>query len=64
MQHALQETGTNGTLVDIHRCRIHHCTGCMVCRKTGDCRLERDDAHRLAEMIREADLLIVGSPTY
>ena len=41
-----------------------HCTGCMRCRTTGHCSLPHDAAHDLGEAIREADLLIVATPTY
>ena len=43
---------------------VRPCTGCMKCRSTGRCALPQDDAHRVAEAIRGADLLIVGSPCY
>ncbi len=40
------------------------CIGCLKCRPDKPCVLPKDDAHSLAEKIKEADLLIIGSPVY
>lgn len=54
---------------EVTRCFVHDlhfrsCAGCMKCRSSLHCVLPADDAHRIAEAIREADALIVGSPCY
>lgn len=36
----------------------------MRCRSTFRCVLPEDDAHRVAESIRGADVLVIGSPCY
>lgn len=36
----------------------------MRCRETGECSLPHDDGHDLADKIRNADLLVIGSPTH
>jgi len=36
----------------------------MKCRPDGECSLPEDDAHRVGRKIKEADGLIVGTPTY
>ena len=51
-------------MVNVYRAEIKPCTGCMACRRTGVCSLPPDDAHRIAQWIREADLIVVGTPTY
>lgn len=51
-------------VIDVYSADIKQCTGCMSCRATGVCVLPPDDAHRAAGLIREADLIIVGTPTY
>jgi multimeric flavodoxin WrbA len=38
------------------------CKGCMKCRNTGCCCIE-DDLDKIVEKIREADLVILGSPS-
>ena len=43
---------------------IHFCRACMGCRPDGECVLPEDDGHRSARILREADILVVGSPTY
>lgn len=53
-----------GTKVDVCRLDVRPCTGCMACRKTGNCILPPDDAHRIARMLPRVDLLVVGTPVY
>ena len=48
----------------VHDLHVRPCTGCMRCRTSGRCALPEDDGHRVAELLREADALIVGSPCY
>jgi multimeric flavodoxin WrbA len=50
--------------VRIQDLEIRPCTGCLKCRPDKLCILPKDDAHLLAEKIKEADLLIIGSPVY
>ncbi len=50
--------------VRIHDLEIRPCIGCLKCRPDKPCILPRDDAHILAEKIKEADLLVIGSPVY
>lgn len=40
------------------------CTGCMRCRTLHRCVLPEDDAHRVADLLRQADALLIGSPCY
>lgn len=44
--------------------KIAPCTGCLRCRPDKTCILPEDDAHRIAEKIRNTDMLIIGTPTY
>lgn len=48
----------------VHDLTVRPCTGCMSCRSKLRCALPEDDAHRVAEAIRTADALIIGSPCY
>lgn len=50
--------------VRVHELVVKPCTGCMSCRSKQQCVLPEDDAHRVADAIRNADALIVGSPCY
>lgn len=61
---AAVENGAGAERIDCCRAGMAPCTGCMRCRTTGICTLPADEAHRAAEAIRTADLLIVGTPTY
>lgn len=54
----------NTEVVQIQKLSIKPCIGCLKCRPDKTCILPRDDGHILAEKIREADLLIIGSPVY
>lgn len=48
----------------VHDLTVRPCTGCMSCRSKLRCALPEDDAHRVAEAIRTADALVIGSPCY
>ena len=50
--------------IRIQELNIRPCTGCLNCRPDKICILPKDDAHVLAEKIKESDLLIIGSPVY
>lgn len=50
--------------VRIQDLEIRPCMGCLKCRPDNPCVLPKDDAHLLAEKIKQADLLIIGSPVY
>ncbi len=43
---------------------IKPCIGCLKCRPDKKCVQSRDDAHRIGELIKESDILIIGSPCY
>lgn len=64
MDMAAEIAGDDTQVLHVYRADIKPCVGCMSCRTTGVCRLAPDDAHRAAELIRRADLIVVGTPTY
>lgn len=43
--------------------KMEYCKGCEVCYKTGEC-IIKDDAEELALRMRNADAVILASPTY
>ncbi len=53
-----------GEYVDLYDLEIKPCVGCLQCRPDKTCVLPRDGAHEVAEKIKQADLLVVGTPTY
>lgn len=61
---AARAAGAAVVRLDVCRMRFRPCTGCMRCRAAGVCALPEDEAHETARRIREADLLVVGTPTY
>lgn len=48
----------------IYKMNMRPCMGCLKCRPDKVCVLPKDDAHILADKVREADLLIIGTPVY
>ena len=50
--------------IDMCDLNMSHCRACMKCRDGGACVLPEDDAHRVGRKIREADGLIIGTPTH
>ena len=54
----------NVEIIRVQDLKIKPCMGCLKCRPDKTCILPRDDAHMLAEKIKNADVLIIGSPVY
>jgi NAD(P)H-dependent FMN reductase len=50
--------------VDVYDLDIRPCRGCLACRPDKRCVLPEDGAHLVAEKIRAADIVVIGSPTY
>lgn len=51
--------------VDIYKSDIKPCVGCRDCRKNDtECIQREDDAHIIGRKIKEANALIIGTPTY
>ncbi len=50
--------------VDAYDLKMKYCIGCMRCRPDGECCLAEDDAHRVGLKIKNADCLIIGTPTH
>lgn len=51
-------------VVRIRELNMKPCIGCLKCRPDKTCIMPRDDAHVLAEKIKDADFLVIGSPVY
>jgi NAD(P)H-dependent FMN reductase len=51
-------------IVRIHDLNMKPCIGCLKCRPDKTCILPRDDSHSVAEAVKNADLLVIGSPVY
>ena len=56
--------GAEVNVVRVADLNVKPCTGCMSCRSTLKCALPEDDAHKVLEMIDNADAIVVGSPCY
>lgn len=50
--------------IDVNELNFDYCRGCMSCRSKNNCCLKNDDAHSIAEKIREAQVLVIGSPCW
>ncbi len=51
-------------VVRVHDLVMRPCQGCLKCRPDKPCVLPRDDANMLADAVKTADLLVLGSPVY
>lgn len=60
---AAESVGAQVERVRLADFRIRTCTGCKMCRLTGQCKIE-DDLPLLAEKIADADGVIFGTPSY
>lgn len=50
--------------INVYDLQLRPCIGCMKCRPDGECVLPEDDAHIVGRKIKNADGLIVGTPTH
>jgi multimeric flavodoxin WrbA len=51
-------------LIQLSSLDIKHCAGCDdYCKNTGECKTQ-DDMQKLYPKLKDADVLIIGSPTY
>lgn len=50
--------------VDVYELKMGSCIACMKCRPDGECILPQDDAQLVGRKIKEADGLIIGTPTH
>jgi len=55
--------GVDKELVLLKDLDIKHCDGCCVCEKTEECHI-KDDIQELLNKLKEADVILIGSPTY
>ena len=58
-----EELGARTELVLLREKRIEFCNGCLNCDSTGECNI-RDDMQIIYPKLKEADLIILGSPNY
>jgi multimeric flavodoxin WrbA len=49
---------------DAYSLKVKPCVGCMKCRETGACLLPQDDGHLMAGRIKDADVIVTGTPVY
>jgi NAD(P)H-dependent FMN reductase len=49
---------------DVYDLEMKPCIACMRCRPDGECVLTEDDAHKIGRKIKNADILLVGTPTH
>lgn len=50
--------------IDVYELKFEPCIACMNCRPDKECILPQDDAHIVGRKIKDADGLIVGTPTH
>lgn len=62
----LREAGIECELIELAGKDVRGCTACMRCRelKDGQCHGRRDFGNEVIDALREADGVILGSPTY
>ena len=59
----LEKEGIEVEIVQVGHLAVRGCVACLSCRKTGKCVFD-DIVNELAEKLKEADGMVVGSPVY
>lgn len=60
----LRNRGYSIRTFNVAEAQYRFCTGCMACRKRGECVLPEDDADRLGRLLEECDRIVIGVPCY
>lgn len=55
--------GINAEIIHVGHLSVRGCTGCYACSKLGKC-VHNDIVNELADKLRDADGLVIGSPVY
>lgn len=64
MEEEALRQGAHVDTIRVADLQVKACIGCMACRSRQTCVLPNDDAHRIAEMIKACDVLVIGAPCY
>ncbi|MFP3090735.1 flavodoxin family protein [Treponema sp. TIM-1] len=60
----LAENGVDSTIYQVGSKPIVGCIACMSCKKTGKCAFDHDGVNTVAEALKEADGIILGSAVH
>jgi multimeric flavodoxin WrbA len=63
LKKVLTHTGSDNRLIHLREYKISPCFGCRACVRTNTC-IQKDDWSDIVTPLAEADLLIIGFPTY
>lgn len=58
-----EEKGHEGELINLYDYRIDYCKGCWACAQINSCPIN-DDFKTLFKKVKEADVIVLGSPCY
>ena len=58
-----EQSGVKCELINLYDYNIQYCKGCWACSKKGTCIL-KDDFEEIFQKIKDADVIILGSPVY
>lgn len=61
---ALEREGIATEIIQLGKVPVRDCIGCGACAKLGKCIFEEDAVNKVAEMAREADGFVFGTPVY
>ncbi len=57
------DKGYEVTYIELYEKNIAYCTGCVCCKKTGECVI-KDDIQEIRKGFVESDLIVISCPTY
>ena len=60
----MQEKGYDTEIIQVGGVLLHGCSACRSCKKTGRCIYNDDPINEWIEKMKEADAIILASPTY
>lgn len=63
VEEQLQQAGIETETIHVGHKPIHGCIACMKCKTTGEC-VFNDIVNEVAEKLRTADGIVIGTPVY
>lgn len=58
-----EAVGCKVTRINLNEANLAYCMGCRACLDSHKC-VQKDDIHKIAELIKESDLVVLAAPVY
>ncbi|MCL1912355.1 MAG: flavodoxin family protein [Eubacteriaceae bacterium] len=50
--------------INTYNTKVRHCSGCEICKDTGECVFNDDDMQKICKILEETDVAVISTPVY